>query len=237
MLKNEIKSELFRIRYRDKHVRIASGCNIFSTAVLEGYNSFGKNTLVGGNVGRGTYCADNCELYCDIGRFCSIGNDVKVLLGDHPSHTWVSTHPAFFSHRKQAGFTFTDHEKYNELKKAADSHNFAVIGNDVWIGSNVSILQGVTIGDGAIIAAGEPARRRVGLKVTGKGIIREHQEVMIGDRLVGMTTSGTHCPYLGYPVAMAMLDTDIPAEGAQVEAVVRGRRVAAETVKLPFYHR
>ena len=154
MLKNEIKSELFRIRYRDKHVRIASGCNIFSTAVLEGYNSFGKNTLVGGNVGRGTYCADNCELYCDIGRFCSIGNDVKVLLGDHPSHTWVSTHPAFFSHRKQAGFTFTDHEKYNELKKAENSSNYAVIGNDVWIGSNVSILQGVTIGDGAIIAAG-----------------------------------------------------------------------------------
>ena len=161
MLKNEVKSELFRIRYRDRHVRIASGCNIFSTAVLEGYNSFGKNTLVGGNVGRGTYCADNCELYCDIGRFCSIGNDVKVLLGDHPSHTWVSTHPAFFSHRKQAGFTFTDQEKYNELKKAEGSDNFAVIGNDVWIGSGVSILQGVTIGDGAIIAAGALVTRDV----------------------------------------------------------------------------
>jgi len=93
------------------------------------------------------------------------------------------------------------------------------------------------IGKEAIVAAGEPARRRVGLKVTGKGIIREHQEVMIGDRQAGMTTSGTHCPYLGYPLAMAMLDADIPAEGAQVEAVVRGRRVAAETVKLPFYHR
>ena len=93
------------------------------------------------------------------------------------------------------------------------------------------------IGKEAIIAAGEPARRRVGLKVTGKGIIREHQEVMIGDRQAGMTTSGTHCPYLGYPLAMAMLDADIPEEGAQVEAVVRGRRVAAETVKLPFYHR
>lgn len=161
MLKNEVKSELFRIRYRDRHVRIASGCNIFSTAVLEGYNSFGKNTLVGGNVGRGTYCADNCELYCDIGRFCSIGNDVKVLLGDHPSHTWVSTHPAFFSHRKQAGFTFTDQEKYNELKKAEGSDNYAVIGNDVWIGSGVSILQGVTIGDGAIIAAGALVTRDV----------------------------------------------------------------------------
>lgn len=154
MLKNEVKSEIFRIRYRDRHVRIASGCNIFSTAVLEGYNSFGKNTLVGGNVGTGSYCADDCELYCDIGRFCSIGNDVKVLLGDHPSHTWVSTHPAFFSHRKQAGFTFTDQEKYSELKKAPDSNNYAVIGNDVWIGAGVRIFQGVTIGDGAIIAAG-----------------------------------------------------------------------------------
>ena len=93
------------------------------------------------------------------------------------------------------------------------------------------------IGKEALEAEGIPARRRVGLKVTGKGIIREHQEVMIGDRLVGMTTSGTHLPYLGYPAAMAMLDQDIPAEGAEVEAVVRGRRVAAVTVKLPFYHR
>lgn len=94
----------------------------------------------------------------------------------------------------------------------------------------------------AILKGGEKApegqyRRRVGLRVTGKGIIREHQEVMVGDRLVGMTTSGTHCPYLGHPAAMAMLDLDIDAEGAEVEAVVRGRRVAAVTVPLPFYHR
>ena len=118
------------------------------------------------------------------------------------------------------------HELSAEISPvAAGLGNFVKTGKEEFIGKE------------AIIAAGEPARRRVGLKVTGKGIIREHQEVMIGDRLVGMTTSGTHCPYLGYPVAMAMLDTDIPAEGAQVEAVVRGRRVAAETVKLPFYHR
>ena len=93
------------------------------------------------------------------------------------------------------------------------------------------------IGKEALAAEGRPVRRRVGLKVTGKGIIREHQEVMIGERLVGISTSGTHCPYLGYPVAMAMLDEEIPAEGAEVEAMVRGRRVAAVTVKLPFYHR
>ena len=60
---------------------------------------------------------------------------------------------------------------------------------------------------------------------------------MQGDHQVGMTTSGTHCPYLGIPVAMAMVDQDIPSEGGQVEVIVRGRRIAAETVKLPFYRR
>ena len=79
--------------------------------------------------------------------------------------------------------------------------------------------------------------RRAGLKVTGKGIIREHQEVMAGEQKIGMTTSGTHCPYLGYPVAMAMLEPEYAQEGTQVEAIVRGRRVAAEVVRLPFYHR
>ncbi|MCR5161510.1 MAG: glycine cleavage system aminomethyltransferase GcvT, partial [Lachnospiraceae bacterium] len=66
---------------------------------------------------------------------------------------------------------------------------------------------------------------------------REHQEVMAGEKQIGTTTSGTHCPYLGYPVAMAMVEPEYAQEGTQVEAIVRGRRVAAEVVKLPFYHR
>lgn len=45
----------------------------------------------------------------------------------------------------------------------------------------------------------EPVKTRVGLKVTGRGIVREHMPVFSGDTQVGMTTSGTHAPYLGYP--------------------------------------
>ena len=105
------------------------------------------------------------------------------------------------------------------------------------LGTFVKLNKPEFIGRDALASEGEPARRRVGLKVTGKGILREHQEVFAGDRQVGVTTSGTHCPFLGYPVAMALLDSDIASEGAQVEVNVRGRRVAAETVKLPFYHR
>ena len=79
--------------------------------------------------------------------------------------------------------------------------------------------------------------KRIGLKVTGKGIAREHQEIMKGDRLVGMTTSGTHCPYIGAPVAMAMVDRELAVIGEKFDVLVRGRKVEAEVVKLPFYRR
>lgn len=93
------------------------------------------------------------------------------------------------------------------------------------------------IGKEAIEAMGKLKERRVGLKVTGRGIIREHEDVYAGNVKIGHTTSGTHCPYLGYPIAMAIVDIAYKEVGTQVEVEVRGRRVAAEVVKLPFYKR
>ena len=93
------------------------------------------------------------------------------------------------------------------------------------------------IGRDALIARGEPQRVRVGLNVTGRGIIREHQDVYIGDELIGHSTSGTHCPYLGRAAAMALIDARYAQTGTKVEADVRGRRVEAEIVPLPFYTR
>lgn len=80
-------------------------------------------------------------------------------------------------------------------------------------------------------------RTRIGLKVSGRGIIREHQEVFSGGKKIGMTTSGTHCPYLGYPIAMALVEEGSVQTGDKVEAEVRGRKVEAEVVALPFYKR
>lgn len=80
-------------------------------------------------------------------------------------------------------------------------------------------------------------RARVGLKVTGRGIIREHAPVFIGDRQIGLTTSGTHCPFVNAPIAMALVEIDFSAVGTAVEAEVRGRRIPAEIVPLPFYKR
>ncbi len=105
------------------------------------------------------------------------------------------------------------------------------------LGFAVKMTKEDFIGKKALEEKGEPARKRIGLKVTGRGIIREHQDVYLGDRLIGHTTSGTHCPYLGCPVAVALVDADCTEPGTKVEADVRGRRVEAQIVPLPFYKR
>ena len=56
-----------------------------------------------------------------------------------------------------------------------------------------------------------------------------------GEKLIGHTTSGTHCPFVGYPASMAIIDVEYKAPGTVVSVDVRGRRVEAEVVKLPFY--
>lgn len=93
------------------------------------------------------------------------------------------------------------------------------------------------IGKDAIIAKGDKKIVRVGLKITGRGIAREHCDVYSGDTKIGYVTSGTHCPYLNAPVAMAMVPVEFAETGTSVEIDVRGRRIAAEVVPLPFYKR
>lgn len=80
-------------------------------------------------------------------------------------------------------------------------------------------------------------RERIGLKVTGRGIVREEEDLYFGDEKIGHTTSGTFCPYLKGAYAMALVEKGKVSVGDTVEADVRGRRIAAEVVPLPFYKR
>ena len=105
------------------------------------------------------------------------------------------------------------------------------------LGFAVKMAKEDFIGKAALEEKKEPQRTRIGLKVTGRGIIREHQEVFKNGEKIGMTTSGTHCPYLGYPIAMALVGEGTAAIGDKLEVEVRGRKVEAEVVALPFYKR
>lgn len=79
------------------------------------------------------------EVY--IGKFCSMGFGIMIGPGEH-FYNHLSTFPI-----KNRVLNIADP---NEFKEKAKTY----IGNDVWVGSNAVVLQGVKIGDGAIVAAG-----------------------------------------------------------------------------------
>ena len=120
----------------------------------------GKNVIWGelyqSVMGRGSFISPGSKLeYCSIGRYCSIGANVRIVRGQHPSRRWVSTSPCFYSLRKQAGFTYAAEQRFEEFRWLDKEKQICLeIGNDVWIGDGVLLMEGVRIGDGAIIAAG-----------------------------------------------------------------------------------
>ncbi|MFH1879779.1 MAG: glycine cleavage system aminomethyltransferase GcvT, partial [Bacillota bacterium] len=92
------------------------------------------------------------------------------------------------------------------------------------------------IGRRALLEAGKPRRARIGLRMTGRGIAREHYPVVSGGKEIGYTTSGTHCPTVG-AVAMAIVDARYQETGQTLQVIIRGVPVDAKVVPLPFYQR
>ena len=87
-----------------------------------------------------------------IGRFCSIACGARFLFNsaNHKLQSLATyPFPIFF-------------EKWGlerqQVAKAWDNKGDIVIGNDVWIGYEAVILAGVTVGDGAVIVGGVPAK-------------------------------------------------------------------------------
>jgi len=116
-------------------------------------------------IGDFTYYGENCTFaHVRIGKFCSIASGVKVGLGVHPVNEFISTYPAFFSENNSGcNFSFVHQQLFQE-------HKYTTIGNDVWIGANVVILDGVSIEDGAIIGAGAIVTKDVPAYAVAVGI-------------------------------------------------------------------
>ena len=89
------------------------------------------------------------------------------------------------------------------------------------------------------VAADGPARQLVGLVMRGRGIARHGYPVhRAGDEeACGIVTSGTMSPTLGQAIAMAYVPPEQAGPGTMVAVGIRGARVEAEVVPLPFYTR
>jgi acetyltransferase-like isoleucine patch superfamily enzyme len=79
-----------------------------------------------------------------IGNFCSIANGVNIYLGGNHRIDWITTYP--FGHIHKNIFN-----KFDGVGHPSTKGN-VVIGNDVWIGANSTIMSGIKIGDGSVIA-------------------------------------------------------------------------------------
>jgi aminomethyltransferase len=78
------------------------------------------------------------------------------------------------------------------------------------------------------------AQKRVGLKLDGRLPAREGAEIFFGDTKVGVITSGGFAPSLQAPIAMGYVDAAQCADGTALDIDVRGKRISAVVVPMPF---
>lgn len=98
-----------------------------------------------------------------IGKYCSIARGVIIGVSDH-NYNWITTSPIACS--SEYGFV-------DKTIKEPQKH-VPKIGHDVWIGLNAVILRGVTVGDGAVIAAGAVVTKDVAPYSIVGGIPAKH---------------------------------------------------------------
>jgi len=80
------------------------------------------------------------------------------------------------------------------------------------------------------------ARKRVGIKITGRGVAREGAEVFdaSGDKKIGVLTSGGFGPTVQNAIGQAYVETSAGQNGNKVIVRVRGRDIEAQVADMPF---
>lgn len=140
LLKRTLKLAFFKGKWRKNNSHNFTGAE----------NVFDTNTVAVGNYtyGRIKVLNDLSNVRLEIGSFCSIAEGVTFVLGnDHPVNR-VSTYPF-------------EHMIINSSKSDAMSKGDITVDDDVWIGFRSTILSGVHIGQGAIVAAGSVVTKDV----------------------------------------------------------------------------
>ncbi len=192
------------------------------------YYSFERNVPVAGIeclVSRTGYTGEHgYEIYCEPSKAVEFAR--ALLLAGADEGLIPCGLGARDTLRLEAGMPLYGHEMTDDITPYETSlDNFVKMDKPDFIGKQ------------ALLKKGPATRRRVGLTVLDRGIARENCDVYAGDALIGFTTSGTMLPFTGKAQAMAILSNDFSQPGTEVVIDVRGRRLKAEVVPLPFYKR
>ena len=108
-------------------------CQFLSNNIRIGFaTTLGVNNILSGDI--------------TIGKYCQIGADVAIHATNHPISSMT---------------TYINKNLFGGELKALKEENKIVIGNDVWIGHGVIIVGNVTVGNGAVLAAGSVVTKDV----------------------------------------------------------------------------
>ena len=188
----------------------------YSFKIVDGV--FSKKVIVS----RTGYTAeDGFEIYCDVSDAKSLFD--KVIAAGKDVGLKLCGLGARDTLRLEGAMPLYGHEM-NENTLATE------IGLDAYIKFDKPSF----IGKDALLEQ-KRAKRRIGIELVDRGIAREHAEVYSGNLKIGEITSGTMSPTLGKSIAMARVDANADLNNLFVD--VRGKKLRAEKVELPFYKR
>lgn len=148
------------------------------------WTSLGAHTsLVESSFGEYSYTAGDVQIiYSEIGKYCSIANNVRINPGNHPQ--WRVTQHHMTYRRVQYGLGTRDDLEFFQWRQEYK----CVIGHDVWIGHGAIIMPGITIGTGAVIGSGAVVTKNIGPYEVAVGVpakvIKRRFEAPVIERLL-----------------------------------------------------
>jgi acetyltransferase-like isoleucine patch superfamily enzyme len=141
-------------------MRLNPGARIIKSTI-RGPLFLNKNSQLGPDVDVGKYSGMNESCFiarATMGAFCAIGARTAINPFNHPSD-WLSINE--FQYHPNSFDWVDEYNDFVRLERTPDMYEHVTVGNDVWTGHNVNVMAGVSVGDGAIIAAGSVVTKDV----------------------------------------------------------------------------
>ena len=157
------------------HGKALNGAKIHKTSKVEA-----NSIVINSSFDKYSFCGYNCKIInTEIGAFSSIADNVTIGVAEHPID-WVSTSPVFYKGKDSVKKKFSEFER--------EPSKMTKIGNDVWIGENVTIRAGVKICDGAVIGMGAVVTKDVNPYEIVGGVPAKHIRFRFDDDLISKLT-------------------------------------------------
>ena len=155
LMSKHLESQVIGYPLFEKNIYLNWDSYVDADTVFEGRNFMSiRGQLYNCSIGFASYISYNTVLQnVRVGRYTSIGPNIRLIVGQHPTRYFVSTHPMFYSTQQIIKKSYVSKNLFDEFRYTKNGYTVE-IGNDVWIGDGVTIMEGVNIADGTIVAAG-----------------------------------------------------------------------------------